>query len=268
MPDLKTDPRVTPKGKAIRQLSVKSPRAWLYRERADKNTTDTELLHGHCFAVHKTRVGWLYGKALTPVPNDNTAGYVGWMRRDDLSVIAEPTHRVISLKAPVFETANIKSHIATVLPMGSLVHNQNIRSETYPEFIEILEGFIHVKHLAAHSEDYSDDFAAIAQSHLGLPYIWAGVSSDGLDCSGLVQSSLRAAGRDAPRDADMQEAELGEVAGPPYQRGDLIFWPGHVGIMVSPDRMIHANAYHMRVATEPLSEAVARIGPFRTVKRL
>lgn len=264
------DPRVIPDGEAQRSFSVKSPRAWLYRDRINPNSADTELLYGHHFIMHKTVDGWMYGQAKSPVPEDAASGYVGWMHRDDLQDMETPTHRVISLKAPIFESANIKSRVVMALPFGALVQHQAARpkSDADDNFIEVLEGYIHRKHLALHGQDYGDDFAAIAQRHLGLPYIWAGISSDGLDCSGLVQTSLRAAGRDVPRDADMQEAALGKDVTDPYRRGDLIFWAGHVGIMVSPDTMIHANAHHMMVAAEPLSSAIARIGTVRTAKRL
>ena len=119
------------------------------------------------------------------------------------------------------------------------------------------------------------DFVDIAKWHKGLPYVWGGVSSDGLDCSGLVQSSLRAVGRDAPRDADMQQGQLGRhlpIRQSGLKRGDLIFWKGHVGIMTSAVNMVHANAFHMCVETEPLREAIKRIqasgGDVTAIKRL
>ena len=111
---------------------------------------------------------------------------------------------------------------------------------------------------------------------MGLPYVWGGISSDGLDCSGLVLSSLRAVGQDSPRDADMMETGLGyelPINQRGLKRGDLVFWKGHVGIMQSATLMIHANAFHMKVESEPLREAVRRIeasggGPMTAIKRL
>ena len=271
MQSVKSDPRTTAVGTAGQTYCVKSPRAWLYRDRADQNSADTELLYGHSFTAYKTLKNWIYGQAMTPVLNNATAGYVGWMHKNNLAKFKGATHRIMSLKAPVFAAPDIKSQITVILPMGALVKHEICRPQSMSQanFIKTWDGFIHRNHVAAHGEYYSDDFTAVAQRHLGLPYIWAGISSDGLDCSGLVQSSLRAVGRDAPRDADMQEADLGKIIEqPPYQRGDLIFWPGHVGIMLCPETMIHANAHHMIVAEEPLSDAIARIGPIRTVKRL
>ena len=102
------------------------------------------------------------------------------------------------------------------------------------------------------------DHAAVAERFVGAPYLWGGRESLGLDCSGLVQQALYACGRDCPRDSDQQAAMGRPVEAP--RRGDLVFWRGHVAIMISEVDIIHANAWHMAVAVEPLGEAVARIG--------
>ena len=113
----------------------------------------------------------------------------------------------------------------------------------------------------------------MAERFLGAPYVWGGKTAAGLDCSGLIQTALQATGKAAPRDTDMMEKALGEaVALSDLRRGDLIFWKGHMGVMLDETRLLHANAFHMAVVIEPLMEAIARIekvaGPVTSVKRL
>ena len=122
------------------------------------------------------------------------------------------------------------------------------------------------------------DWVAVAEHFLETPYLWGGRTSEGIDCSGLVQTALMAAGIASPRDSDMQEAALGEPIAiddrtAPLARGDLVFWKGHVGIMRDPDTLLHANGWHMKTVSEPLAEARDRIaasggGKITSVRRL
>ena len=120
------------------------------------------------------------------------------------------------------------------------------------------------------------DFVAVAERFVGAPYVWGGKTRLGVDCSGLVQVALQAAGRSCPRDSDMQQAEVGGAVAyadelDDLQRGDLVFWKGHVGIMTDGFMLLHANAHHMAVVIEPLKGAATRIAgggsPIVAVKR-
>ena len=133
------------------------------------------------------------------------------------------------------------------------------------------------RHLAE-LDSHEPDFVAVAERFLETPYLWGGRTSEGIDCSGLVQTALTAAGVDAPRDSDMQEAALGEaiaIDDPriPLERGDLVFWKGHVGVMRDATTLLHANGWRMKVSSEPLGEARERIagsggGDVTSVRRL
>ncbi len=116
----------------------------------------------------------------------------------------------------------------------------------------------------AERDRFAPDFVAIAEAFLGVPYVWGGKTRLGVDCSGLLQVAMHAAGLTCPRDSDMQQAEVGNAVPVgsglgDLARGDLVFWAGHVGIMLDAVRLLHANAHHMAVAVEPLRVAVDRI---------
>jgi NlpC/P60 family/Bacterial dipeptidyl-peptidase Sh3 domain len=100
-----------------------------------------------------------------------------------------------------------------------------------------------------------------ARQLIDMPYVWGGRGGAGIDCSGLVQRGLAAAGVAAPRDSDMQLAETGSILPEdvPLQRADLIFFPGHVGIMVDADHLLHATRHHGKTVIEPLADVVARV---------
>ena len=119
--------------------------------------------------------------------------------------------------------------------------------------------FVPAQHVGA-LDAMEDDFVAVAERFPGTPYLWGGKTSLGIDCSGLVQIALNACGIGCPRDSDMQRDGLGrEVALSELQRGDLLFWKGHVAIARDAQTMVHANAFHMATAIEPVREALARI---------
>lgn len=229
---------------------------------------ETQLLWGAAFDVYDQQGGWVWGQEVLP----GGMGYVGYMLVSALSLpLGTPTLRICALRAPVFTDPDLKSAVKLSLPLNAGICVQGQEGD-YIHAAGL--GFVHQNHVAPVDEK-GGDFVHIAERHRGLPYIWGAIGSDGLDCSGLVQSALRACGAvNVPRDTDMQESALGhEVerqAG--LKRGDLVFWRGHVGIMQDATVLLHANAHHMAVESEALEEAVQRIeksaGPVTSIKRL
>lgn len=208
----------------------------------------SELLHGEIFQAIDVAGGWAWGYSA----HDH---YVGYVPVGLLGEPIEPTHIVTAVAALVFAEAGIKSPEQARLPMGS-----RVAGEVEGEFLKTEAGYIHLQHISAIGQLETDP-VAIAERLTGAPYLWGGRSSDGLDCSGLVQLCLTLCGRTAPRDTDQQMAALGEEIEPdaPLQRGDILFFPGHVGFMADSDNLIHANAHWMQVTTEPLVDVVARL---------
>lgn len=212
---------------------------------------DTEALFGERLTVYADDgEGW----AFVQLARD---GYVGYVPADALRPpAATPTHKVAAPRTFLFPGPDIK-----LPPRGALCFGSEVAvREEKGAFAATRDGFIFTRHLAPLTARETD-FVEVATRFLGVPYLWGGRSALGLDCSGLVQTALSACGIQAPRDSDMQEKALGRALplDTPLQRGDLLFWPGHVAIVETPDLLLHANAFHMMVAREPLAPALARI---------
>jgi cell wall-associated NlpC family hydrolase len=155
-----------------------------------------------------------------------------------------------------FPGPDIKLPPMTALPMGATL--AVVRQDAHFA-VDAFGWHFPLNHVAP-LDARRPDFVAVAETLLGAPYLWGGKSSLGLDCSGLVQLSLRICGVASPRDSDMQELALGKpVSRGDLRRGDLVFWKGHVAIARDGETLIHANAHHMMVAIEPVAAAIARI---------
>lgn len=215
---------------------------------------DTEALFGETLMVYEDASGWSWVQL-------ESDGYVGYLPSDALSPdIAAPTHRVRAPGTFVYPAADIKTPPLMHLSLNARVAVREI-GERMSELLT--GGFVVTRHLAELGRN-ARDYVSVAEQLIGTPYLWGGKTRIGLDCSGLVQLALQAAGIAAPRDSDMQQSELGEEVLVPKSlegllRGDLVFWKGHVGLMADGIMLIHANAHHMATVTETLPEAAERI---------
>jgi cell wall-associated NlpC family hydrolase len=251
---------------------VVAPVAAVRRAPAYDATMLTEALCGELVTVFETDAeGWAWAQ----LGRDR---YVGWIPPRALGTASPAvTHKVAALRTLVFQRPDIKSPPLSGLSLGAELAVTGETEDRNARYAAIAPaGFVVTQHLAP-LDAVEADWVAVAERFAGTPYLWGGKTSFGIDCSGLVQVALAAGGHAAPRDTDMQEGTVGSALSldgplPALRRGDLVFWNGHVGVMRDARTLLHANAHHMEVASEPLAVTRARLLerglPVTSIRRL
>lgn len=234
----------------VTPMQVSAPLASLRVAPEPDAEQEDQVLFGETFDVLFETGEFAFGQA-------RRDRYVGYVPMEALSApVLSPEHRVSALRTYAFAEPDIKSAIVGLYSLNALVTVQ-AREGRFAKGART--GWFVEHHLAPVGAGFETDYVAVAERFLGAPYQWGGRESLGLDCSGLIQQALYACGRACPRDTDLQRGFFPEIAQADRRRGDLVFWKGHVAILLDPDTILHANAHHMAVAIEPLSEAIARI---------
>lgn len=247
-------------------MNIINSSVFMKSEPTASSPLETECLFGETVEILDEHLDWVYCKL-------STDDYYGWVKKKGLGIIKNLTHRVLTKRSFVYTDRNVKSNTLLYLPLGSQLAVNNIQSE----WAEISfhnnstqVGYVPTKHIVS-LDHRVKDWVSIAELFEGTPYKWGGRDTLGIDCSALLQLSYQTYGEVIPRNTSQQvklkKKHVKDIDD--LKRGCVVFWSGHVGIMIDKYNCIHANAFHMQTKVEPLNQIINRIGEdFRITKMM
>ena len=238
-------------------MNIINSSVFMKSEPTETSPLETECLFGETVEILEERLDWVYCKL-------KTDDYCGWIKKEGLGKLKNPTHRVIVKRSFIYINKNPKSNSLFYLPLGAQLVIDNIQSEwaeisLYNNKTQV--GYVPSKHIVS-LDHRVKDWVAIAELSIGTPYKWGGRDTIGIDCSALLQLSYQTYGENIPRNTSQQvklkKKYIKNIED--LKRGCVVFWRGHVGIMIDKFNCIHANAFHMQTKIEPLNQIIDRIG--------
>tara|TARA_E500000178_G_scaffold205604_1_gene203155 strand:+ start:873 stop:1628 length:756 start_codon:yes stop_codon:yes gene_type:complete len=247
-------------------MNIINSSVFMKSEPTETSLLETECLFGEMVEVIEERSGWVYCKL-------NTDNYCGWIKKEGLRKLNNPTHRVIVKRSFIYINKNPKSNTLFYLPMGARISVKNIKFDwaeiSFYYNNKFQTGYVPKKHIVELHHKVKD-WVNVAQRLEDTPYKWGGRDTIGLDCSALLQLSYQTYGEVLPRNTSQQiqlnKKNINNICD--LKRGCVVFWRGHVGIMIDNKNCIHANSFHMSTVTEPLFDIINRMGNYHQIVKM
>ena len=219
----------------------------LYQAASEKSEIVTQMIYGDHFEIIKKKGSWYKIK----IKED---GYIGFVLKKTYQQNTLPSHKVSSLKANVYKHPN-RRKIIYKLPFGSKIKVYQKKLNYY----KFEKGWVNKKDLKTFNFKDKDIFKKILLFK-NVKYKWGGKTFKGIDCSGLVQIFFNYNNLYCPRDAKDQEKFFRlKININKLKKNDLVFWKGHVAIILSKQNLIHAYG--------PMKKTII-MNIFKTIKRI
>jgi hypothetical protein len=231
----------------IKYYTNNLPIVSLYEKPSTKSNVATQMLYGESFSISQKKKNWLKIKILED-------GYNGYVNYKNYSEYLNPTHKVNKLRAKIYKLPNRNSNIFE-LSFGSKIKIIDKKNQFY----KFEKGWINKKDINVLSFKEKNPFKKI-KIFKNVKYRWGGKSFKGIDCSGLVQICMHFNNIRCPRDAkDQVKFFKKNTALNKLKKNDLIFWKGHVAVVISKKKLIHAYGPLKKTIIMDISKTLKKI---------
>jgi len=220
----------------------------VYKKKNINSKVVTQLLYGDTFENLKKEKSWFKIKN----ERDN---YEGYIKKNKFLPDQKNTHKIFKLSSTLYRKPNKKYKTKIRISFGSRIKILQKKGN----FCKFDNFWINIKDLKKINTIDKNTFKNISK-FLKVKYVWGGKHYSGVDCSGLIQLFLNYNEKFCPRDANQQikyfkkKVKLKNI-----KKNDLIFWKGHVAVVISKQKLIHAYGPLKRVVIMSIKKTINKI---------
>ena len=213
----------------------------IYSKPSSNSNVSSQILYGEKFKILSKKKSWI--KIKTSFDN-----YIGFIKKRKFNHKFKPTNKICKLKSKIFKKVNNK-----FLPTNNFLYFSSgisIKKES-KNYIEFEKNKWIKMSDTKKINHHENNFTKILKLFLGCKYLWGGKTSDGIDCSALIQIYFYYNRNFFPRDSKDQVKFCKKKVNMNLSKGDIIFWKGHVGMCLNQSKFIHAYGPKKKVLIMP-----------------